>query len=82
MRRVELKSAYDREDDGDKLIKGRASPRPKDAATLMLVRRDAAQPRVLKGSASASVLSCSAVISTAFPKGSPSGRLTGPTAVR
>lgn len=49
MRRVELKSAYDREDDGDKLIKGRASPRPKDAATLMLVRRDAAQPRVLMG---------------------------------
>ncbi len=49
MRRVELKTAYDREDDGDKLIKGKASPRPKDAATLMLVRRDGPQPRVLMG---------------------------------
>jgi 8-oxo-dGTP pyrophosphatase MutT (NUDIX family) len=49
MRRMDLKSAYDREDDGDKLITGRASPRPKDAATLMLVRRDGPQPRVLMG---------------------------------
>ncbi len=44
-----LKSAFDREEEGDVVITGRPSPRPKDAATLILVRRDAASPRVLMG---------------------------------
>ena len=44
-----MASAFDREDDGDVVIKDQPSPRPKDAATLILVRRDAAQPRVLMG---------------------------------
>ena len=42
---VKLGTAYDREGDGEVLLKGKASPRPRDAATLILVRRDAAQPR-------------------------------------
>lgn len=42
-------SAYDKEDDGDVIIKDQRSPRPKDAATLILVRRDQAKPRVLMG---------------------------------
>jgi len=42
-------SAYDKEDDGDVILKNQRSPRPKDAATLILVRRDEAQPRVLMG---------------------------------
>ncbi|MCI4645639.1 MAG: NUDIX domain-containing protein [Hyphomonadaceae bacterium] len=49
MAQTDLKSAYDREGDGDVLLKGKASPRPKDAATLMLVRRDGPQPTVLMG---------------------------------
>lgn len=44
-----LKKAFDKEEDGDVLITGGRSPRPRDAATLILVRRDAAQPRVLMG---------------------------------
>ena len=44
-----LGSAYDKEDDGDVVLTGQRSPRPKDAATLILIRRDAAQPRVLMG---------------------------------
>jgi 8-oxo-dGTP pyrophosphatase MutT (NUDIX family) len=44
-----LKKAFDKEEDGDVLISGGRSPRPRDAATLILVRRDAAQPRVLMG---------------------------------
>lgn len=44
-----LKRAFDREEDGDQIITGRASPRPKDAATLILVRRDQAMARVLMG---------------------------------
>lgn len=44
-----LGSAFDREDEGDVVIRGRPSPRPLDAATLILVRRDQAQPRVLMG---------------------------------
>lgn len=44
-----LGSAYDKEDDGDVVITGKPSPRPKDAATLILVRRDQAAPRVLMG---------------------------------
>jgi len=44
-----LGSAYDREDEGDVVIKGRPSPRPRDAATLILVRRDRTQPEVLMG---------------------------------
>lgn len=44
-----MKRAFDKEEDGDVLITGGRSPRPRDAATLILVRRDAAQPRVLMG---------------------------------
>lgn len=44
-----LKTAFDKEEDGDVVIRGKPSPRPKDAATLILVRRDQAQPRVLMG---------------------------------
>lgn len=47
--KVKLGSAYDREGDGDVLLQGKRSPRPRDAATLILVRRDTAQPRVLMG---------------------------------
>ena len=43
------KTAYDKEDDGDVILKGKPTPRPRDAATLILVRRDQAQPRVLMG---------------------------------
>lgn len=42
-------TAYDREDDGEVILKGVRSPRPRDAATLILVRRDQAAPRVLMG---------------------------------
>lgn len=41
--------AYDAPEDGEILIKDRPSPRPRDAATLILVRRDQAAPRVLMG---------------------------------
>ncbi len=44
-----LKSAYDKEDEGDIVLKDQRSPRPKDAATLILVRRDGAEPRFLMG---------------------------------
>lgn len=44
-----LKSAFDKEEDGDVIIRGKPSLRPKDAATLILVRRDQTQPRVLMG---------------------------------
>lgn len=47
--KVKLGSAYDKEGDGDVLLTGKRSPRPRDAATLILIRRDAAQPRVLMG---------------------------------
>ena len=43
---VMIKSAFDKESDDEVIIKDQKSPRPKDAATLILVRRDAAQPRV------------------------------------
>lgn len=44
-----LGTAYDREDDGDVLLQNTRSPRPKDAATLILVRQDHEQPRILLG---------------------------------
>jgi len=44
-----FRSAYDKEDDGDVILKDQPSPRPKDAATLILVRRDQSKPRVLMG---------------------------------
>ncbi len=44
-----MASAYDKEDEGDVVVKNQPSPRPKDAATLILVRRDAEKPRVLLG---------------------------------
>ncbi len=42
-------SAYDKEDAGDVIDTSQKSPRPRDAATLILVRRDQASPRVLMG---------------------------------
>ncbi len=48
-----IKSAYDKEGDGDVVLKTEKSPRPKDAATLILVRRDTDAPRVLMGKRSA-----------------------------
>ena len=44
-----IETAYDKEGDGDTILQGKPSPRPKDAATLILVRRDASKPRVLMG---------------------------------
>ena len=44
-----LGSAYDKEDEGDIILQNEPTPRPRDAATLILVRRDAAEPRVLMG---------------------------------
>lgn len=46
---TKLRSAFDKESDDDVVIKDQPSPRPKDAATLILVRRDQSQPRVLMG---------------------------------
>ena len=39
---VKLGSAYDKEGDGDVIQTDRPTPRPRDAATLILVRRDQA----------------------------------------
>lgn len=44
-----LNRVFDKDEDGVLIDKGAASQRPKDAATLILVRRDQAQPRVLMG---------------------------------
>ncbi|MEM9669326.1 MAG: NUDIX hydrolase [Pseudomonadota bacterium] len=46
-----FKSAYDKEDDGDVVLKNERSPRPKDAATLILVRpsKDQKTVEVLMG---------------------------------
>lgn len=49
MKKPKLGSAYDREDAGELVQTDRPSPRPRDAATLILVRRDQTQPRVLMG---------------------------------
>ena len=49
MSKPDLGTAYDREDDGEVILKNKASPRPRDAATLILVRRDQTVPRVLMG---------------------------------
>ena len=49
MNKPDLGNAYDREDAGEVILTDRPSPRPRDAATLILVRRDQAQPRVLMG---------------------------------
>lgn len=49
MSKPDLGTAYDREDAGEVILENKPSPRPKDAATLILVRRDQAQPRVLMG---------------------------------
>lgn len=40
---------FDRMEDGDVVDRSRPSARPKDAATLILVRRDGPKPRVLVG---------------------------------
>ncbi len=42
-------TAFDKEDASDVILKGKPTPRPKDAATLILVRRDTEYPRVLMG---------------------------------
>ena len=44
-----LGTAFDKESDDEVILKDQPSPRPKDAATLILVRRDASAPRVLMG---------------------------------
>lgn len=49
MSKPDLGTAYDREDAGEVILKDKPSPRPRDAATLILVRRDQAEPRVLMG---------------------------------
>lgn len=49
MTKPNLGTAYDREDKGEIILQGVASPRPRDAATLILVRRDQSQARVLMG---------------------------------
>lgn len=49
MSKPDLGTAYDRENDGEVILKDKPSPRPKDAATLILIRRDAILPRVLMG---------------------------------
>ncbi len=49
MSKPNLGNAYDREDAAEVILTDTPSPRPRDAATLILVRRDQAQPRVLMG---------------------------------
>lgn len=44
-----IASAYDKEDDGDVILKNQPSPRPKDAATLILVRPVGKTAEVLMG---------------------------------
>ena len=44
-----FKNAYDKEDDGDVILKNEPSPRPKDAATLILVRPAGKSVEVLMG---------------------------------
>ena len=44
-----IQSAYDKEDDGDIIIKDKPSPRPKDAATLILLRPAGNTAEVLMG---------------------------------
>ncbi|MEP1142868.1 MAG: NUDIX hydrolase [Henriciella sp.] len=49
MSKPDLGTAYDTEDAGEIILKNKASPRPRDAATLILIRRDQSAPRVLMG---------------------------------
>lgn len=42
-------SAFDKEDENDVILKDTPTPRPKDAATLILVRRDQEHARILMG---------------------------------
>lgn len=49
MSKPDLGTAYDREDASEVILKDKASPRPRDASTLILIRRDQAAPRVLMG---------------------------------
>lgn len=44
-----IKTAFDKEDDGEIIVTDRPSPRPKDAATLILIRRDRSAPEILMG---------------------------------
>ena len=43
------KATYDKPADGAQKSAGQRAPRPRDASTLILLRRDGAQPRVLMG---------------------------------
>lgn len=45
----QLPSAFDKEDEDDVVDTSAPTPRPKDAATLILVRRDQEMPRILMG---------------------------------
>lgn len=49
MSKPDLGNAYDREDAAEVIVTDKPSPRPRDAATLILIRRDQSQPRVLMG---------------------------------
>lgn len=42
-------TAFDKEDESDVILKDTPTPRPKDAATLILIRRDSEHPKVLMG---------------------------------
>lgn len=42
-------TAFDKEDESDVILKDTPTPRPKDAATLILIRRDSELPKVLMG---------------------------------
>ncbi len=44
-----LKNPFDKEDDGDVVDTKRRSPRPRDAATIILLRTDTSEPTVLMG---------------------------------
>lgn len=49
MKKPDFGTAYSREDAAEVIVTDKPSPRPRDAATLILIRRDQAQPRVLMG---------------------------------
>ncbi|MGB2219471.1 MAG: NUDIX hydrolase [Henriciella sp.] len=50
---VNLGTAFDKENDDEIILKGKPTPRPRDAATLILVKKDALATRVLMGKRSA-----------------------------
>ncbi len=50
---VKLGTAFDKENDDEIILQGKPTPRPRDAATLILVKKDAHATRVLMGKRSA-----------------------------